>query len=84
MTTVHAIKCVKCKDTIYSRARHDFNSCSCGGCSIDGGLDYTKICWEPDMDCPEPFSLEIEATPRELYDDWDTNANKFGRIKHNG
>lgn len=38
-----ALYCPKCKDVIYSRVRHDFRTCSCESCAIDGGRDYTKI-----------------------------------------
>ena len=37
---VNAIQCPRCGDTIYSRTRHDYRSCSCGSVSIDGGFDY--------------------------------------------
>jgi hypothetical protein len=39
------IRCKKCGDTIESKHRHDFRSCSCGSVSIDGGRDYTRILW---------------------------------------
>jgi hypothetical protein len=35
----NAIKCVHCGDIIESRHRHDFVTCSCGCCSVDGGTD---------------------------------------------
>ena len=41
--TVKAIKCLKCKDVIYSRAIHDFRWCSCGNMAVDGGFSYLKI-----------------------------------------
>ena len=41
---VFGIKCKKCGDFIYSRAVHDFHSCTCEACSIDGGQnDYFRI-----------------------------------------
>ena len=36
------IMCRKCGDIIESKYRHDFKSCSCGACSIDGGHDYLR------------------------------------------
>ena len=30
-----AVYCYKCKEIIFSRARHDFRSCSCGNAGID-------------------------------------------------
>ena len=34
----HGIKCPKCKDTIFSRARNDLHYCTCGSVFIDGGF----------------------------------------------
>jgi len=78
---VNAITCPRCGDTIYSRTRHDYRSCSCNEVAIDGGFDYVKITYDPNM--PEPpgtFSLEVFATRRELYLDWNTGADKYGII----
>lgn len=36
------IKCLKCGDIIESVYRHDFKTCSCGACSVDGGKDYLR------------------------------------------
>jgi hypothetical protein len=38
----NAIKCIHCGDIIESRNRHDFVTCSCGCCSVDGGTDYLR------------------------------------------
>jgi hypothetical protein len=38
----NAIQCVHCGDVIESRHRHDFVTCSCGCCSVDGGTDYLR------------------------------------------
>jgi len=35
-------QCLKCKDIITSKYRHDFVTCSCGSLSVDGGRDYLK------------------------------------------
>lgn len=40
---VGAVKCLYCGDVIFSRARHDFHSCTCGRTNIDGGSDYMKF-----------------------------------------
>ena len=45
---VNRIKCKKCGDVIESKNRHDFQSCSCGAVSVDGGLDYIRRCGEED------------------------------------
>ena len=37
------LKCKKCGDIIVSKSVHDFRTCKCGACYIDGGFDYTRI-----------------------------------------
>ena len=46
MTTRNAIKCLKCGDEIESKHRHDFVSCKCGACFVDGGRDYRRVGYE--------------------------------------
>ena len=41
--THSAIRCKKCGDVIESKYRHDWVSCSCGACFVDGGYDYCRI-----------------------------------------
>lgn len=36
------IKCLKCNDKIESKYRHDFVTCKCGACFVDGGNDYFR------------------------------------------
>ena len=38
----NAIRCNLCEDIIESTYRHDFVTCKCGSCSVDGGLDYLR------------------------------------------
>ena len=38
----NAIKCNLCGDIIESKHRHEFVSCKCGCCSVDGGTDYLR------------------------------------------
>lgn len=38
--------CRNCGTALESKHRHDFVTCTCGSLSIDGGLDYVKICGE--------------------------------------
>lgn len=40
--TKNAIKCNHCGDIIVSARRHDFVTCSCGCCSVDGGNSYLR------------------------------------------
>lgn len=84
MLKVQAIQCPNCKDIIYSCAHHDFHSCSCGGVEVDGGFEYLRYGWNPDIQRPEPIEIEVDATKRELYDDWNysiKNPRKYGTIK---
>lgn len=38
----NCIQCKVCGDVIESVSEHDFKSCSCGACSVDGGLAYQR------------------------------------------
>ena len=80
MTKVVTITCPECKYTIFSRARQDFRLCFCGKVWIDGGLDYTRVGFNPEIDAPQPEVKEILQTPRELYDDWNFGNDIYGRI----
>ena len=41
---INQIKCLKCGDIITSESVHDFKSCSCGNCAVDGGKYYLRRC----------------------------------------
>jgi len=39
----NAIKCLECGETIVSRSRHDYNTCSCPNhAMVDGGNEYER------------------------------------------
>lgn len=79
--TVIAIKCPLCDWTIYSRARHDFRSCKCGAVSVDGGFDCMKCAWDQNrVPTPVAFELKVDATKKELYEDYNNYNDKFGAI----
>ena len=40
----NAIQCKICGDVIESVSIHDFKTCSCVACSVDGGHDYLRWC----------------------------------------
>ena len=44
------IKCNHCGDIIESAHCHDFATCSCGCCSVDGGTDYLRRCFANSTD----------------------------------
>jgi len=45
---INAAECNKCKDTIRSKNRRDYVTCSCGNLSVDGGSWYAKRAWVED------------------------------------
>ena len=38
----NCIQCKVCGKVIESKLRNDFMTCSCGRCSVDGGLEYLR------------------------------------------
>lgn len=42
MIIKNAFRCNICGDEIESKHRHDFVTCKCGACSVDGGHDYLR------------------------------------------
>lgn len=38
----NVIRCNICGDEIESVSRHDYVTCSCGACAVDGGHDYLR------------------------------------------
>ena len=46
MIIKNAIRCNICGDEIESKYRHDFVTCKCGACSVDGGHDYLRRCFK--------------------------------------
>ena len=37
------IRCTLCGDVLISYHRHDFKTCSCKTCFVDGGNDYQRV-----------------------------------------
>ena len=62
-----------------SRAGHDFHYCHCGATAVDGGLDYLRFL-SNDINAVKVVKVEIKATPKKLYDDWNRRKDKFGWI----
>ena len=79
---INAVKCSKCGDTIFSRARHDMRECSCGSLSIDGGFDYCKVNFNPDVP-HESVTLDLDIEKKELYNDYNFGIDNFGLIGPN-
>ena len=80
---VNTIQCPLCSDIIYSRARYDLHWCGCGNLGIDGGFDYVKISYNSKYVkmVPAVHEIDVAASKKELYDDWNTGADRFGIIK---
>lgn len=82
-TRVTTVICPKCGAEMYSRARHDYHGCRCGT-TIDGGFDYLKVGWPNECEPPKTRTRYVVATKRQLFDDWNTQQDKFGFIKSKG
>jgi len=59
----HGIKCPKCKDVIFSRAKHDLHYCTCGKVFVNGG--FVKFVYGCDSDIFD----EIEKVEIDIGDD---------------
>ena len=46
MIIKNAIRCNICGEEIESTHRHDFVTCKCGACSVDGGHNYLRRCFK--------------------------------------
>lgn len=75
---VNTVVCPTCEEAIYSRAHHDFRYCKCGDVNVDGGFDYLKYGWRPDLPQPTIKVRYVNATKEMLYDDWNNRTDKFG------
>ena len=58
------IQCKKCGDIIESVTIHDFKTCSCGACSVDGGHDYLRRCVEDWDDIIEISEIQEDIQNR--------------------
>ena len=52
----NAIRCNLCGEEIESRHVHDFVTCRCGACSVDGGREYLRRCFRT-RDCFTDISV---------------------------
>ncbi len=72
--------CTHCGTFIYSRAGHDFISCTCGKSSIDGGFGYVRVVGNEEDYALVNFKLTVSKIT--LYDDWNHNQQKYGKYPH--
>lgn len=80
-TRIFTITCPSCKEEIYSRARHDLQTCSCEDVSVDGGFDYNRVSFKNAT--PKTRVRYVFASRQDLFIDWNTGQNKYGKIKKN-
>jgi len=78
-----AIQCQKCKDIVFSRARHDMRFCSCKESAIDGGphranyaidrlkgmSSYIKVTGL----FAEMITIDVDLEMHDLIEDWNSN-----------
>ena len=79
---VNAAICKSCKTVLFSRASHDYRSCTCGRISVDGGFDYFRCC-VTEQDIIEYLNVKLpkKITKKILYNDWNYNIDKYGLYK---
>lgn len=66
MIWLNRIMCNKCGDIITSENRHDYKSCKCGNCAVDGGFTYRRIIGEDWTDMSIVTEEAWEKYAREL------------------
>ena len=63
----NSLKCTLCNQEIVSKHRHDYVTCQCGKCMVDGGTDYirrSKTGYEEDTSFtvhPKAYPIKIVA-----------------------
>jgi len=76
---VAALQCGQCRDTIFSRTRHDCRTCGCGALFVDGGFDYFRTRCKKGVPHTS-LRLDIIVSREELHKDWNTGTDRFGKI----
>lgn len=69
--------CLECGDFLFSRAVHDYRSCTCGAIAVDGGWDYIKVSGTDKASLVEVV-LPSRLTRKKLYEDWNFSLDKEG------
>lgn len=69
MKIIHnRIKCNKCGDVIESNSVHEFVTCSCGACSVDGGHEYLRrLGWQDDWTDMSEVKEVPDPDPKEVW-----------------
>ena len=71
----NAIQCKHCGETIESVNVHDYVTCSCGACSVDGGHDYLRRSYETSpkvdyIDLSEYMNIPPDTSDEVLKEDF--------------
>lgn len=76
---VHGILCPRCDEKIWSRYGHDFRSCGCGYCFIDGGQsEYRRIGYGVRL----PEGMENDGTvPKRVWNAMKRENERIGMPK---
>ena len=79
---VRAIHCEECNTTVYSRASEDLRECECGRIRVYGGcMSHFKYDIKDKKAKYRTIKIDIQATPNDLYDDYENREDRFGLIK---
>ena len=76
---ITAHKCKFCEDILFSRAQHDYRTCSCGKLAVNGGLASLRTISRNHY--PEKVELDLEVTEEELFADWNSRKDEFGWVR---
>jgi hypothetical protein len=63
----HGWKCRRCEDRIFSNHRHDFVACKCGATFVDGGFDYFRAGFDPEVGLGIDITRTLSRKPRRGY-----------------
>lgn len=57
--------CLICDTNLYSEFRHDFKYCPCGHVFVDGGTDYLRYGYTPDVYSEKIGTFFLQVIDRE-------------------
>jgi len=72
---INAIQCKHCVNIIEPVNVHDYVTCSCGACSVDGGHDYLRRSYETSLkedyiDLSEYMNIPPDTSDEVLKEDF--------------
>lgn len=81
MILQNQIRCNKCGDEPFSAHTHDYVSCKCGNCAVDGGLSYLRRTGSDYTEMSFSLDDDVVKTCRKAVA-WarDTGRNDFGIV----